>query len=184
MSHKVYLLVSNIVLGVGQGFQPGAGYNYGARNTKRVREAFFVTCVIGTALCVVATGVLTLFAHEITGLFSKDAEMIPLCVKALYYFSAVTPLLAYSTYVNQLYQCLGFSGQASFLASCRQGIFYLPLIYLLPHFIGLDGVMLTQPLADLLTFIISIPYQVWFYRHILRLEPRPGIAGEHGKAGR
>ena len=184
VSNKVYLLVRNIVIGVGQGFQPVAGYNYGARNTKRVREAFFVTCVIGTALCVVATGVLTLFAHEITGLFSKDAEMIPLCVKALYYFSAVTPLLAYSTYVNQLYQCLGFSGQASFLASCRQGIFYLPLIYLLPHFIGLDGVMLTQPLADLLTFIISIPYQVWFYRHILRLEPRPGIAGEHGKAGR
>ena len=73
VSNKVYLLVRNIVIGVGQGFPAGRGLQTtSARNTKRVREAFFVTCVIGTALCVVATGVLTLFAHEITGLFSKD----------------------------------------------------------------------------------------------------------------
>lgn len=184
VSNKVYLLVRNIVIGVGQGFQPVAGYNYGARNNRRVREAFFVTCAIGTGLCIACTAALALLAHEITGLFSRDAEMIPLCVRALYYFAAVTPLLAYSTYVNQLYQCLGFSAQATFLASCRQGVFYLPLIYLLPRAVGLDGVMLTQPLSDLLTCAISIPFHIWFYRRILRDEPRPGIAGEHARSAR
>ena len=74
------------------------------------------------------------------------------------------PFLAFSTYVNQLYQCLGFKGQATFLASCRQGIFFLPLVLLLPLWTGCFGVQSAQSAADLCTFLISIPFIIRFYR--------------------
>ena len=82
------------------------------------------------------------------------------------------PFLAYSTYVNQLYQCLGFSAQATFLACCRQGVFYLPLILLLPALCDVTGVELTQPAADFLTFLLSIPFQIRFYRRWLQVEEK------------
>lgn len=85
----------------------------------------------------------------------------------LRYLSLSLPVLGYSTFVNQLYQSLGFVAPAAFLASCRQGIFFIPLILLLPACIGLTGIQLTQALADLLTFAVSIPFHVLMLkRHI------------------
>ncbi len=77
------------------------------------------------------------------------------------------PTLGYSTYVNQLYQSLGFVKGATVLASCRQGIFFVPLIFALPAIMGLDGILLTQPLSDVLTCVISIPFNVYFLRRVL-----------------
>lgn len=173
IANKLYMLMRSVVVGIGQGFQPVAGYNFGAGNRMRVREAFRVTCIIGTVFCAVTSVVGWLGADIITGWFSADPEVIALCVRALYCLSIVTPLMAYSTYVNQLYQSLGFSGPASFLASCRQGIFFVPLILLLPPFIQFDGVMLAQPGADLITFIISVPFQIAFFKKVLNKDSAP-----------
>lgn len=79
-------------------------------------------------------------------------------VPALHYASMVLPVMAVSTFVNQQYQGLGFKTQATFLASCRQGICFLPIILILPHFIGVKGVEMAQPLADFMTFVISVPF--------------------------
>ena len=84
--------------------------------------------------------------------------------QALRMLCGVLPLLAYSTYVNQMLQCLGRAGQATFLASCRQGTLYVPLILVLPALWGLTGIQLTQPIADGLTFLVSIPFHIWFFR--------------------
>ena len=72
--------------------------------------------------------------------------------------------MAFSTFVNQLYQGLGFKAVATLLASCRQGIFFLPVVFLLPLGIGRIGVQATQPIADMCTFFISIPFIIIFYR--------------------
>ncbi|MBQ6369082.1 MAG: MATE family efflux transporter, partial [Parasporobacterium sp.] len=72
--------------------------------------------------------------------------------------------LAYSTYVNQTYQCLGFAAGATFLASLRQGLFFLPLAFLLPGVLGLTGIEMVQPAADILTFLLAIPFQLRFFR--------------------
>jgi len=69
--------------------------------------------------------------------------------------------------VNQLYQCLGFKVQATFLASCRQGIFFLPLVLLLPLAFGCRGVQAAQSAADLCTFLVSIPFIIRFYRRYI-----------------
>lgn len=168
ISNKVYLLVRNIVIGIGQGFQPVAGYNYGAGDNKRTREAFIFVVKLGTVVCTLAAGILAAFAGPIIGWFRADPEVIAIGRLALLYACAVMPFMAYSTFVNQLYQCLGYKLPATVLASLRQGICYLPLIFILPHFLGLQGVQMTQPGSDLLTFFICIPFQIAFFRKHLR----------------
>ena len=176
ISNKVYLLVRNVVLGIGQGFQPVAGYNYGAGNKRRVRAAFSFTCIAGTIVCVFSAALLSLYARPIMRWFRDDPTVVAYGVNALYFACSVMPLMAYSTYVNMLYQCLGFSAQATFLASCRQGVVYIPLILLLPRLLGMTGVQMAQPGADLCTFLISVPFQLLFYRRILSDGDAPGKA--------
>lgn len=168
IANKIYLLVRNIIIGIGQGFQPIAGYNYGAGDRKRVRAVFRASVLLGSIVCVVSAAGIALLAEPILFWFRDDPEVVRLGVRALYFGCAVMPLMAYSTYVNQLYQCLGFSTQATLLACCRQGLCFLPLILTLPRVIGFAGVQLSQPGADFLTFAISVPFQIRFYRTVLR----------------
>ena len=151
-----------------QGFQPVAGYNFGAGNKRRTRQAFWFSVLLGTVACAVCAAAIALFPDEIMHFFRDDAEVTRIGRQALLYACAVMPLMGYSTYVNQLYQCLGFHQAATLLASCRNGLLYVPLILLLPRMLGLPGVEMSQPGADLLTFVVSLPFQIWFFRHKLR----------------
>lgn len=164
IANKVYTLARQICIGIGQGFQPVAGYNYGAGDKKRAWQAFAFAVKLGSAICVAFAAVATLFAKEIMWWFCEDAQVAQLGIETLYMASAVMPFLAFSTYVNQLYQCLGFKAQATFLASCRQGVFFLPTVLLLPLVLGCLGVEASQPVADLCTFLISVPFLIRFYR--------------------
>lgn len=168
ISNKVYILVRNLVMGLGQGFQPVAGYNYGAGNKQRTWQAFSFATKVGSVLCLLFAAVTALFAEPIMWWFCDDAEVARIGIQTLYLNSAVMPFLAFSTYVNQLYQCLGFKGQATFLASCRQGIFFLPTVLLLPLWLDCLGVQASQPIGDLFTFLICIPFLIRFYKRYIR----------------
>ena len=165
IANRVYNVIRSILVGIGQGFQPVAGFNYGAKRPDRVKAAFRFTVVLGTGVAVLATAVLAVSAPQLMALFRRDdPEVIRMGSTALRMLCVVLPLLAYSTYVNQMLQCLGRAGQATFLASCRQGTLYVPLILTLPALFGLPGIQLTQPIADGLTFLVSIPFHIWFFR--------------------
>ena len=165
IANRVYNVVRSILVGIGQGFQPVAGFNYGAKRPDRVKAAFRFTVTLGTAVAVLFTALLALSAPQLMALFRRDdPEVIRMGSQALRMLCVVLPLLGYSTYVNQMLQCLGRSGQATFLASCRQGTIYVPLILVLPAILGLTGIQLTQPIADGLTFLVSIPFHIWFFR--------------------
>lgn len=168
ISNKVYILVRNMVMGLGQGFQPVAGYNYGAGNKKRAWEAFAFATKAGSVMCIGFAAVIAIFASPIMWWFCNDAEVAAIGIQTLYLNCAVLPFLAFSTYVNQLYQGLGFKGQATFLASCRQGIFFLPAVVLLPLFFDCLGVQAAQPFGDLCTFLISIPFIIHFYKRYMK----------------
>ena len=168
ISNKVYILVRNLVMGLGQGFQPVAGYNYGAGNKRRAWEAFSFSTKLGSVMCIFFAAVTAIFASPIMWWFCNDAEVAKIGIQTLYLNSLVLPFLAFSTYVNQLYQCLGFKGQATFLASCRQGIFFLPTVILLPLAIGCLGVQASQPIGDLCTFLISIPFIIHFHKKYMK----------------
>ncbi len=168
IANKIYILLRSMLIGVGQGFQPVAGYNYGARLYDRVREAFNCAVIIGTAYGTVAAVILYCLSGQIMGIFrAGDAEVIAIGGRMLRFLSLVLPLLGYSTFVNQLYQCLGFVAPATFLASCRQGIFFIPLIIAIPSYLGLTGILATQAISDALTFAISVPYHILMFKRYL-----------------
>lgn len=167
IANKVYTLVRGTTLGIGQGFQPIAGYNFGAGEKKRTGKSFIWACIFGSIICCSASIVISAFPSQIIGWFRDDPEVIKIGVASLKYLCLSMPVLGYSTFVNQLYQSLGFKSQATFLASCRQGIFFIPSLYILIHFFGIVGIEATQMVGDLMTFVISIPFQIWFFRKIL-----------------
>lgn len=167
ISNKVYMLVRSMMIGIGQGFQPVAGYNFGAKKYARVKKAFWFAVLAGTVIASAAALAIGLNTGAIMGWFRDDPKVIEIGSRALLFAAAVMPLMAYSTFVNQLYQCLGYSAAASVLASCRQGIFFIPIILFLPRLIGLTGVEMAQPGADLLTFMVSVPFRIVFFKKVL-----------------
>lgn len=168
LSNKIYILLRSMLIGVGQGFQPVVGYNYGAGKNDRARSAFHCAILIGTCYGFIAAVVLWFFPESLMGLFRPgDTEVIGIGAGMLRILALPLLVLGYSTFVNQIYQSLGFVLPATLLASCRQGIFFIPLVLLLPSFFGLAGIQWTQAIADVLTFLVSVPFHVLIYKKIL-----------------
>ena len=164
IANKLYMLVRHIVIGIGQGFQPIAGYCYGAKRYSRVKRVFWVATGAATVICVSIAVLVFFFREPIMTWFRDDQKVVEIGSAMLRFLCVTIPLMGFSTYVNQLYQSLGFAAGATFLASCRQGIFFVPLAFLLPHLLGLTGIEAVQAGADLLTFLISIPFLIFFFR--------------------
>lgn len=167
VANKIYTLVRNVIVGLGQGFQPVAGYNFGAGKNDRVKKAFWFTTALGTGVCLVAAVGLFPFAEQAIHLFRDDPVVVEIGKNALRFSCIVLPTMAYATYVNQMYQCLGYSAIASLLASCRQGIFFIPAVVILPHIVGITGIEAAQPLSDLCTAVFSIYFQIRFFKNVL-----------------
>lgn len=164
IANKLYMLVRHIVLGIGQGFQPIAGYCFGAKRYSRVKKVFWVATGAATVICLNIALAVYFFREPIMVWFRDDPAVVEAGSAMLRFLCVTIPLLGFSTYVNQLYQSLGFAVGATFLASCRQGIFFVPLVFLLPAAFGLTGIEAVQAAADLLTFVISIPFLFFFFR--------------------
>ncbi len=167
IANKLYMLVRNIVLGIGQGFQPIAGYCFGARRFSRVKRVFWTATGAGTAICIGIAALVFFFREPIMVWFRDDPDVVRIGAEMLGFLCVMIPLMGFSTYVNQLYQSLGFAVGATILASCRQGIFFVPLVFLLPSLFQLDGIVAVQAGADLLTFLVSIPFMIFFFRRYL-----------------
>ncbi|MDL2318365.1 MATE family efflux transporter [Eubacteriales bacterium OttesenSCG-928-A19] len=162
------------LIGFYQGFQPVCGFNYGAKRYDRVREAMLfsmkVTTVAMTVLCVLVM----FFAPQLIEIFRRgDTEVIEIGAKALRMQAILLPTMAYSVMTNMSHQSLGMSTQASILALARQGLFFIPAILILPALFGLQGVLLAQPVADVLALLISIPFATVLLRDLKTQSVRP-----------
>jgi putative MATE family efflux protein len=167
IANKLYMLVRHIVLGIGQGFQPIAGYCFGAKRYSRVKKVFWYATASATVICVALAVAVYFFREPIMTWFRDDPDVVQIGSMMLAFLCVTIPLMGFSTYVNQLYQSLGFAVGATILASCRQGIFFVPLVFLLPYFFGLKGITAVQAGADLLTFLVSIPFLIFFFKKYL-----------------
>lgn len=165
--NRVTMLILSAMLGVGQGFQPIVGFNYGARFYKRVRSAFRVTLFIGFGMMVIIAGICIFFAPEIMTAFRPDdAEVIRIGAFTLRLQAAVMPLMSITVCTNMLHQSIGKSREATFLATTRQGIYFIPLILILPNIWGLLGVQISQSIADVFSMLTAIPFALRFFRTI------------------
>lgn len=163
---RVFMLIFCVVVGYGQGYQPVVGYNYGAKNFTRVKESFLFTLKIGTSIMTVLAFIGYILSPQIMSWFISDLSVIEIGTRALRYQCLVMPLMTLGVISNMTFQAVGKSLHATFLTSCRQGIFFLPLIIILPKIFYLKGVEITQPISDVLTFIISIPFIYKFFKNL------------------
>ncbi len=169
---KIFMLIFSCVIGFGQGFQPVASYNYGAGNRERVREAILFFFKVGTIIMTVLAAVGFIFAPQIIPAFIKDDDRaielktIGIGVRALRFQCLAMPLMPIGTVCNMTFQSTGQAASATFLAMCRQGVFFLPLIFILPRIIGLTGVELSQPIADLCTAVTAAPFGIKFLKKL------------------
>ena len=165
ISGKIFFFIFSIILGVGQGYMPVLGYNYGARKFDRARKAFSFTLKVNTIfISLFALG--GFFAAEalIRIFIAKDPEVVRIGSQAFRFSCMAMPLVSLGVVCNMTFQSIGKAWTATMLATLRQGFCLIPLILILPRFLGLSGIQLAQPLADLLTFLCCIPFTVHFFR--------------------
>ena len=168
---RVSFLIMAVMLGVGQGFQPVVGYNYGARNYKRVRSAYKVTLMIGCAMMAAAACLCFIFAPGIMAIFRpNDPEVIRIGSFVLRLQSVVLPLMSVTVSTNMLHQSLAKSKESTFLALTRQGLYFIPLIIILPSLFGLFGIQIAQSISDVLSMLTAVPFAVRFFRTMKREE--------------
>ena len=178
---RIAMFGGSAMIGFGQGFQPVAGFNYGAKKYGRVHEAIRFTSIVGTVVMAVFSLVIFIFAPQIMMAFRKDdAVVIELGSFALRAQCLVMPFCGITTTANMALQSTGQSGSATFLAMCRQGVFFLPLILVLPRFCGVLGVQLAQPLADACTMAASVPFLLHFMHKLKAMGGQEGnnLCGE------
>ena len=163
---RIFQFLLSVAIGVGQGLQPVAAFNYGARRFARVRQAAIFT--VSTAFCFVTVlNILCWFnAEPLIRLFRDDPAVTAVALPALRYQCIAMFLQPVIIVTNMMFQSIGKSGRATFLACCRQGICFIPLILTLPRIWGLPGIELCQPIADALTFCISMPFLLPFLKEL------------------
>lgn len=155
-----------IVFGVGQGFQPVAGYNYGAKNFERLKEAVKLSIKWSIISAFVISILFITSAKGCMVIFTRDKEVINIGIKAFRAASLLFPLFGYVNTYAVLHQALGKAMGAFILSISRQGIFYIPLMYILPKFLALDGVIFCQTAADGLAFVETLIMATWLNKKL------------------
>ncbi len=155
---RIAMFINSFLIGFGQGFQPVCGFNYGAGLNHRVKEGFWFCVKVGFAFLFVSAVVGSIFAPDVVALFRKgDPEVIAIGSAALKWQLITLPLGSWIIMSNMMLQTIRKPVRATLVSSARQGLFFIPLIFILPHYLGLRGVEMCQAIADVLTFLLAIP---------------------------
>lgn len=167
--NRIFLFLFSIAIGFVQGYNPVVGYNYGAEKKRRVKKAFVFTFWVGTiGMSILGVGTY-LFAEDMINWFlGQDREAVAIGTDALRYQCFALPLITITVLCNMTYQAMGRPFSSTLMASCRQGIFFLPAIYLLPRMFGVRGIELAQPVADIVTALCCLPFLFYFFKLIKR----------------
>lgn len=167
---RIFMFIISVAIGVGQGLQPVASFNYGARKYRRVRQAAIFTIEAAFCMLVVLVGLCWVNGDALVRLFRDDPAVTTVALPAFHYQCLAMLLQPIIVVANMTFQSVGASGRATFLACCRQGVFFIPLILILPRTHGLFGVEICQPIADVLTFLVSLPFLIAFLQQLGRMD--------------
>lgn len=168
---RITMFANSALIGFGQGFQPVCGTNYGARKYGRVREAFYFCVKYAAIFLVIVSAAGFIFAEPLVRLFRReDADVIRIGTLALRLQCVVFPLNAWIVMCNMLLQTIGKAARASVVAAARQGIFFIPLIYILPVFFGLLGVQMCQTWSDIFTILLAVPLGIGILKELKEME--------------
>lgn len=156
---KVGMIFFSTVIGISQGIQPIISYNYGAGNGKRVKDTYQKAIIASTVISIIAFLLFQLFPREIISIFgSGSEEYFAFAEKFFRVYMFFTFINGIQPITANTFTSIGMSGKGVFLSLTRQIIFLLPLLVILPMFMGIDGVMFSAPIADAIAAIVSL----WF----------------------
>lgn len=163
---RIIFFAFSVALGIGQGFQPVSGFNYGAKKYSRLRKAFLFTMAVSEGIIVVGCAALIIFSGNLIGIFRDDPEVIKIGVRALRLQAlsqlALPPCMA----IEMLFQSTGKRLGASILSSLRSGLLFIPALLILSHLRGLSGIQEAQPVSLLFSLPLTIPFGIVFFKRL------------------
>ena len=167
---RITMFGGSAMIGFGQGFQPVCGFNYGAKLYSRVKEGFWFCVKTSTVFLLAVSALGFVFAPRLIALFRDDPEVVACGAMALRCQCVTLTAMSWTTMSNMMLQTIGKTASATFLAMARQGIFFIPLVYILSAALGLLGVEMTQAVSDVLTLASAIVIQRRALRELDALE--------------
>lgn len=162
--NRIAFLFVMIVMGINQGMQPIAGYNFGARLYKRVTEVLKKSIILATCVTTLGFLVVSIFPEAIASMFTRDKELIALSRNGLRIVFLAFPIIGFQMITANFFQSIGMVGKAIFMSLSRQLLFLLPCLLIFPYFWGIDGVWYSMPAADLISSIIAAFMLLYQYR--------------------
>lgn len=174
--NRICFFVFSVGLGIGQGFQPVAAFNYGAKKYGRVRKGFYFTWGAGEALLGGIAVVGMFFTAELVAFFRDDPEVIAIGSVALTAQLISLFFQPLSVSSNMMFQSVGENRTATFLSMLRSGVCFIPVILVLSRTLGLFGIEISQTVADVLAFFISVPFAARFLKQLKILEDENKMA--------
>lgn len=164
IANSIAMIFIMFVIGLNQGMQPIAGYNYGAQQYSRMMRVVKLSII--TAICIMLTGwTLAMFApYYCARMFTKDPELIKGSIKAIQIIMMMYPFIGCQMVITNFFQCIGKVKISIFLSLSRQLLFLLPLLVLLPNFYGINGVWASMPTSDLISVTVAISIMTVYLR--------------------
>src|SRR4030042_4634752 len=162
--NRVAALFVMIVLGLVQGMQPIAGYNYGAKQFDRVNKVLKLTILLATGVTTFGFLISQFLPHAVASLFTRDQDLISIAVPGLRIVLMFFPIIGFQMVASNFFQSIGMARKAIFMSLTRQVLFLLPCLLILPSFFGVKGVWLSMPAADFLSSIIAAWLLIAQYR--------------------
>lgn len=164
--NRICFFIFAVGLGIGQGFQPVAGFNYGAKKYSRVKKAFFFTWGAGEILLGSLAIVAFFVSGNLIGIFRDDVQVIEIGTQALRFQLVALFFQPVTICASMLFQSVGENKLASFFSLLRSGLFLIPTLVILNAAIGLTGIQMSQTVADLLAFMVAVPLVLRYIRRL------------------
>jgi Na+-driven multidrug efflux pump len=169
VANKSLRFVGSAVMGFGQGFQPIAGFCWGAKKYKRVKKAFYLTSLIGVILCATLGTFLFVFAKQAITIFTPEVDVLDIGMLLIRSQCVVLPMHVWVMIATGLFQALGKPFQAGFLGLCRQAFSLIPCVLILTYMFGLTGLSVAQAASDVVSFCFALAFVIPMIKEINNL---------------
>ncbi len=166
--NKLTFLFIMVVMGLNQGMQPIASYNFGAKLYSRLEKVVRHTAFCAIAVTTTGFIIAELFPYQLVRMFTSDQMLVEEAVKGVRISFMFYPIVGFQMVTSNFFRSIGYAGTAIFLSLTRQLIFLLPIMIILPKFIGLEGIWASMPLADLISCVVSASMMLYHMRKFRR----------------
>ena len=163
---RVVSMAFMLIMGLAQGYQPFAGYNFGAQNYGRLRKGFRITLLYATFLAVFFTAVFQIFGENLIGFFIQDPATVEAGTRMIKAFSIGLPFIGVQMTMMITFMSAGKALRAMIVSLGRQFLIYLPALFILNHVFGFNGFIYAQPIADILTTGVALLMSLSFFREL------------------